>query len=181
MAAGKTFDVMITAPAGTTPPAIPVYDRELSLSGNASERDAGMLAYIGINGGALPTGAQAGLAAGFAQANNDSYPALVPSQTLTVSDVSKGVIANDLNVYGVQLITAPTLGTVTLNANGTFTYVPLSSTSRLLRPLHLLRQRKGYGRSVLLRSNRDGVARRVGAFRKPYRGSITYTAKTATT
>jgi len=106
MAAGKTFDVMITAPAGTTPPAIPVYDRELSLSGNASERDAGMLAYIGINGGALPTGAQAGLAAGFAQANNDSYPALVPSQTLTVSDVSKGVIANDLNVYGVQLITA---------------------------------------------------------------------------
>ena len=65
MAAGKTFDVMITAPAAcspkpcTNPPAIPIYDRELSLSGNASERDAGMLAYIGINGGALPSGALA--------------------------------------------------------------------------------------------------------------------------
>jgi len=135
MAAGKTFDVMITAPVAcsptpcTNPAAIPVYDRQLSLSGNASERDAGMLAYIGINGGALPVGAQAGLAAGFAQANNDSYPALVPSQTLTVSDVSKGVMANDLNVYGVQLLVAPTLGTVTLNANGTFTYVPLATNT----------------------------------------------------
>ena len=49
MAAGKTFDVMINVPAaGGT--ALPVYDRELSLSGNKIKRDAGMLAYIGVNG-----------------------------------------------------------------------------------------------------------------------------------
>ena len=55
MAAGKTYDVMINVPAtGTT--ALPIYDRELSLSGNSTARDAGMLAYIGVNGAALPAG-----------------------------------------------------------------------------------------------------------------------------
>ena len=44
----------------------------------------------------------------------------VTGQTLIVSDPGKGVIANDSNVYGVQLV-APVAG-LTLNANGTFTY-----------------------------------------------------------
>ncbi len=127
MAASKTFDVMINAPA-TGAPAIPVYDRELSLSGNSSERDAGMLAYIGVNGGALPSGALAGQTAG-AQANPDNYPSLAPGQTFTVDDVSKGVIANDINVYGVQLLKPAGGGTVTLNDNGTFTYVPTTNTT----------------------------------------------------
>ena len=121
MAAGKTYDVMINAPAaGTT--ALPVYDRELSLSGNATERDAGMLAYISVNGAAEP--ASGAFAAAVARA--DTYNSLVAGQTLTVSDPSKGVVANDTNVYGVQLNAAalPANGTVTLNANGTFTYVP---------------------------------------------------------
>jgi hypothetical protein len=49
MAAGKTYDVMIDAPAaGGT--ALPVFDRELSLSGNKINRDSGMLAYVGVNG-----------------------------------------------------------------------------------------------------------------------------------
>ena len=53
LAAGKTYDVMINVPAaGGT--ALPVFDRELSLSGNAIGRDAGMLAYIGVNGAGLP-------------------------------------------------------------------------------------------------------------------------------
>src|SRR5882762_5312398 len=46
MAAGKTNDVMINAantPARTT--ALPIFDRELSLSSNATGRDGGMLAY----------------------------------------------------------------------------------------------------------------------------------------
>src|SRR5882672_10601408 len=56
LAAGKTYDVMINVPAsGGT--ALPIYDRELSLSGNATARDAGMLAYIGVNGALLPAGA----------------------------------------------------------------------------------------------------------------------------
>jgi len=121
MAAGKTYDVMINVPAAGGN-ALPVYDRELSLSGNATARDAGMLAYIGINGSTTPTTgvfANAG-----AVARSDIYNSLIAGQTLTVSDPSKGVIANDTNVSGVQLLAVPTNGTVTLNSNGTFTYVP---------------------------------------------------------
>jgi len=135
MAASKTFDVMINAVCTPVAPAItctnaafPVYDRELSLSGNSSERDAGMLAYISVNSATLPTAALA--ANNLAVANNDSYPSLVAGQTLAVSDASKGVMANDLNVYGVQLLLQAAHGTVTLNANGTFTYVQtVSNTS----------------------------------------------------
>ena len=120
MAAGKTFDVMINVPAAGSD-ALPVYDRELSLSGNAIDRDAGMLAYIGINGSTIPATIPA-LAPAVARA--DTYNSLVAGQTLTVSDPSKGVIGNDTNVFGVHLLSPPTNGTVTLNANGTFTYVP---------------------------------------------------------
>jgi hypothetical protein len=128
MAAGKTYDVMVNAPAaGATAPALPVYDRELSLSGNATARDAGMLAYIGVNGSSIPTASIPALAA--AVARPDTYNSLVAGQTFKVSDPGKGVIANDTNVYGVHLLTAPTGGTVTLNTNGTFTYVAGTSTS----------------------------------------------------
>ena len=123
MAAGKTFDVMVNVPATAT--SLPVYDRELSLSGNAIARDAGMLAYISVNGSLLPSSPSLAGAA----AVDDSYSSLVPGQALTVSDPSKGLIANDTNVYGVQLLAAPTGGTVSLNANGTFTYVPNSGTT----------------------------------------------------
>jgi hypothetical protein len=118
MAAGKTYDVMINVPTGTT--ALPIYDRELSLSANATSRDGGMLAYIGVNGSSAPATATSGAAV----ANADIYQALVGGQTLTVSDPAKGVIANDVNVYGVTLLAQATNGTVTLNSNGTFKYVP---------------------------------------------------------
>ena len=119
MAAGKTYDVLINAPA-TGANALPVYDRELSLSGNAINRDAGMLAYISVNGGKLP--AVSSLVAAVARA--DTYNAVVAGQTLIVANPSKGVIANDTNVYGVTVLTPPTQGTLSLNENGTFTYVP---------------------------------------------------------
>jgi hypothetical protein len=123
MAPGKTFDVMINGPvAGAT--AIPIYDRELSLSANAISRDAGMLAYIGVDGSQLP--AAGAIASAVAVA--DTYNSLVSGQTFTVSDPSKGVIANDTNVYGVTLAGTPTGGTVTLNANGTFTFVPTGTS-----------------------------------------------------
>jgi hypothetical protein len=119
MAPGKTYDVMINVPAaGST--ALPVFDRELSLSGNAIGRDTGMFGYIGVNGAALPSAGSLGAAV----ARDDPYPSLLAGQTLTVSDPAKGVIANDTNVYGVTLLTQAGSGTVTLNANGTFTYVP---------------------------------------------------------
>ena len=131
MAAGKTYDVMINgkSTSGTTitpyTQALAVYDRELSLSGNGIERDAGMLAYIGTTGplSTLPVVPLAVVA------NPDTYKALVAGVTLTVSDPSKGVIANDLNVYGVKLLTPPTNGTVTLAANGSFTYVPTGTAT----------------------------------------------------
>ncbi|MBA0085103.1 MAG: hypothetical protein HRJ53_08910, partial [Acidobacteria bacterium Pan2503] len=135
MASGKVFDVLINAvnvPAITT--ALPVYDRSLSLSGNSSARDAGMLAYIGVNGSGLPVTAGSGIFAA-AVARADTYNSLVPSQAFTVSDPSKGVIANDTNVYGVHLFSGPTSGTLScpaqpqnptpgICANGTFTYTP---------------------------------------------------------
>jgi hypothetical protein len=115
MPAGKTYDVMINAPATVTT-ALPVFDRELSLSGNATARDAGMVAYIGINGAGLPVDP----AFGAAIARTDNYASIVSGKTLIVSDPSKGLIANDTNVYGVTVVgTVPGL---VLNTNGTFTY-----------------------------------------------------------
>jgi hypothetical protein len=119
MAAGKTYDVMINVPAAASN-ALPIFDRELSLSGNATARDAGMLAYIGVNGASLPTGALPG-GANAVVANPDTYNSLVAGQTLTVLDPGKGVIANDVNVYGVTLM--GTVAGLTLNPNGTFTYL----------------------------------------------------------
>jgi hypothetical protein len=122
MAAGKTYDVMINAATatGNISAALPIFDRQLSLSANSINRDGGMLAYISLNGAGL--GTMAG--AGSAQAVADLYQSVVPGQTLKVSDPSKGVIANDSNIFGVQLSgTAPTQGTVTLHSDGTFEYV----------------------------------------------------------
>ena len=118
MAAGKTYDVMVNVPkAGGK--ALAVYDRELSLSANKINRDAGMLAYVGVNGSTLPSVGSLGPAT----ANPDTYNSVIAGQTFTVSNAGKGVIANDINVYGVKVITPPTQGTVTLNEDGTFTYV----------------------------------------------------------
>ena len=140
MAAGKTFDVKVNVPASGSS-ALPIYDRELSLSANSSVRDAGMLAYIGVNGAALPVTPGLGVFAA-ALANPDTYSSVIPCLTgatsctpLVISDPSKGVIANDVNVYGVALSTPPASGTLTCNAlpsnpvdgicaNGTFTYTP---------------------------------------------------------
>jgi hypothetical protein len=143
MAAGKTFDVMINGPAtGTTvPPSLPIYDREGSLSANSSVRDAGMVAYLGVNGSLLPVSAGTGVFAN-AKANLDTYASVIPCKStstsctpLVITDPSKGVIANDVNVYGVELSSQPSNGTLTCSAapgstvggicaNGTFTYTP---------------------------------------------------------
>jgi hypothetical protein len=153
MAASKTYDVMVSAPTCTpvapattcSVPALPIYDRELSLSGNSSVRDAGMLAYISVNNAnlaaSLPVGAGSGIFAG-GQANPDTYNSVIPCATgntscipLVITDPSKGVMANDVNVYGVEMTTLPANGALTcaavpgstvagICANGTFTYTP---------------------------------------------------------
>src|SRR5207302_8886399 len=100
MAAGKVYDVMINAPAAGAP-ALPVYDRELSLSSNAVGRDSGMLAYIGVNnGGVAGAGLPAAPVLAAAVARNDAYNSLAPCTTAPCipsndSDPPKGVIADD--------------------------------------------------------------------------------------
>src|SRR4029077_8512805 len=121
-----TTDVMINAvntPVSAN--ALPIYDRELSLSANAVARDAGMLAYISITAAGLPSAATAATAV----ANPDTYNSVIAGHTLTVSDPGKGVIANDVNVNGVTLLAGPTRGTLTLNADGTFSYTANAATA----------------------------------------------------
>ena len=146
MVPSKVYDVLINATCAVAPcPGIPIYSRDLALSGNSSVRDAGQLAYISVNNtnalAGLPGTVGSGLFA-TAAANPDAYSSVVPCATgaascvpMVVSDASKGVIANDVNVYGVALSSPPTSGTLTCNAlpgspaagicaNGTFTYTP---------------------------------------------------------
>src|SRR6266853_5761007 len=127
MPAGKTNDVMINVPSATT--ALPIFDRELSLSANSIGRDAGMLAYISVNGVGLPTTGAFSAAATTAVANPDTYNSVIGGHTLTVADTGKGLIANDVNVSGVALLTGPTGGTLTLNADGTFSYTANAATT----------------------------------------------------
>src|SRR5258706_2634819 len=116
LAPGKTYDVMIDAPApGGT--ALPIFDRQGSLSANANSRDAGMLAYISVNAAELPVAAS--LAASVA--NPDVYNSVIVGRAFSVTDAGKGLLGNDVNVSGVALVgVVPGL---TLHANGTFSYV----------------------------------------------------------
>jgi hypothetical protein len=132
LAAGKTYDVTVQPKLATAvsaacaslpcyePVAYSVFDRALGLSTN-NQRDGGMQTYLLVNGG---TPALSGAAAAAAAVNDNYF--LVAGNTLDVADPAKGVIANDKGVYGVSLLAAPTGAgsTLTLNANGTFTYVP---------------------------------------------------------
>jgi len=81
MAAGKTYECDDQCARRDSHDGLSGFDRQLSLSGNATSRDAGMLAYISINGTGLP----AAPAITAAAANPDSY-SVVPGVTLTVSN-----------------------------------------------------------------------------------------------
>ena len=121
--AGKVFDVIVSptqTTAGTYDSATyAVFDRSLALGTN-SQLDGGMQAVLDVNDS---NAAKLTAANSTAVANPDTY-AYAPGVTLTVSNPGRGVVANDVNVYGVQLLTQAGAGRVTLYPNGTFTYAP---------------------------------------------------------
>ena len=104
MAAGKTYDVMINVPAAGCDCPSHLRPRVEPVA-QLDSRDGGMLAYIGVNGAGLPnTGAFASTGAVANERHlqrlggrSDDSPSRIPC---------KGVIANDMNVYGVQLLGA---------------------------------------------------------------------------
>ena len=145
MAAGKTYDVGISPTQGGTnyaPQTYAVYDRQLSLSTN-NQRDGGMIAYVNVAG--ATTGGGTAAAAAAVTANADSYY-LVSGNGLSVADPLKGVIANDVGVYGVSVLVPPTGGTLTLNAGRNLHLHPGDGNDERL--VHLLRQRAGRERGL---------------------------------
>ncbi|MDB6042166.1 MAG: hypothetical protein JWM63_717 [Gammaproteobacteria bacterium] len=130
MAAGKTYDVGIkpaTTGGNYSAATYAIYDRQLSLSTN-NQRDGGMLAYLNVAG--ATTGAGTAASASSVTVNPDSY-FLVAGNGLSISDPAKGLIANDTGVYGVTVLAGPggTGSTLTLKADGTFSYTPGSGVT----------------------------------------------------
>ncbi|MEA3108822.1 MAG: hypothetical protein QOI88_3427 [Gammaproteobacteria bacterium] len=124
MAAGKTYDVEVkpTQTSGAYSAAtLALFDRQLSLSTN-NQRDGGMQAYIGVAGGAT-TGAGSvgsGVALGGVAAKTFYC---VSGTTLSVTDPTSGLLGGTTGANGVAA-TPPLLAGLTIQSNGTFTYVP---------------------------------------------------------
>jgi hypothetical protein len=139
LTAGKTVDVMITPAADATTPTayasatLPVFDRSGSLS-SSNKPLGGMLGYVLLNHAAAATtsttvggvavvspvpGAPGNLPAAITPTANADTIA-VPFNTATSGDVT----TNDFGVTSVALVTGPSSGTLTLDADGTFTYTP---------------------------------------------------------
>jgi uncharacterized repeat protein (TIGR01451 family) len=105
--AGKTLDALFTPAA---PGDYSVQDRMLSLTNGSAVADAGLQAVLRIGGTAVPI------------ASADSY-ATAGNSTLTVA--APGVLGNDSGTgLSATLVATTTHGSLTLNADGSFTYTP---------------------------------------------------------
>ncbi|HEY3655539.1 MAG TPA: hypothetical protein VGL34_11260 [Steroidobacteraceae bacterium] len=124
MAAGKTYDVEVKPTHATaySPATFALFDRQLSLSTN-NQRDGGMQAYIGVAGGAATgVGSTAGSGvtlSGFAA--KTFY--CVAGTTLSVTDPASGLLGGTAGANGVVLTAGGGLPGLTVQSNGTFTYV----------------------------------------------------------
>ena len=108
--AGKTHDALATLADART---YAVYDRMLDLT-NADAPDGGMLAFLQVGAGSPVVG-------GGASATNDSYQ--VAEDTALVQ-ATPGVLGNDSGLGNAAVVLSPSHGSLTLNANGAFTYTP---------------------------------------------------------
>ena len=130
LTAAKTMDVLLTPEIGAT---YAIIDRRLSLSNNGMT-DGGMLAFLRVSalGGGTGTGSNSA-----PNAVADSYDSV---KGVTLNVAAPGVLVNDTDPQGTLIkavatsgktagdgVNAGTKGTYTVNANGSFTYVPSPS------------------------------------------------------
>lgn len=117
--AGKTNDVMVSPPTASTtlpssynPGIYSIFDREEGTSAN--KQSGGMQAVLQVAGGSLPTAVAC-------LANADSF-AVKAGSTFFAGNV----LSNDRGISNAAVATAAANGTVTMKADGSFTYVPNS-------------------------------------------------------
>jgi FtsP/CotA-like multicopper oxidase with cupredoxin domain len=114
LTAGKTLDVLVK-PAKTgsafKPATYALFDRQLSLS-NDNQPNGGMQGFLQVAGGTTP-------AAVNPTAVNDNFT-IPPNSSVFAANV----LLNDIAIANPKLGTAPSSGSVVLNADGTFTYTP---------------------------------------------------------
>jgi FtsP/CotA-like multicopper oxidase with cupredoxin domain len=109
LAAGKTQDAIFNPTAGT----FAVWDRSLHLS-NAGAAGGGMFSTIQVDA-----------AGGAPVAVADAYPATEDTTLDTTASSLNGVLFNDSgSPTTASLVAGTTAGALTLNADGSFTYIP---------------------------------------------------------
>lgn len=124
LTAGKTYDVIVNPPATASvfnSATFGVFDRQLSLT-TANGPDGGQQGFLLVNQAdpTTATGFKTGaLSAAVTPAVvNDSYQ--VPLNTT----INGNVKLNDIAVVTLSVVTPPASGTLSLNADGTFSYAP---------------------------------------------------------
>ena len=106
----KTVDAVITPAAAAT---YPIYDRRLGVTnpGPTGSVDGGMLAFLAV----------AGAPGGTPLADNDAY---VTNEDVQLIVAAPGVLDGDDPGTTASLLSGPTYGTLSLLADGSFTYTP---------------------------------------------------------
>jgi FtsP/CotA-like multicopper oxidase with cupredoxin domain len=143
LTAGKTVDAVVNPPLGGTRAtsyinnSFAVFDRQLSLS-TGNKPNGGMQGYLMV-AGSVTKNADGTFSPVIGDAFTAAVNKLTTSQGKTVAAVADSfkvpfnsptytanVLSNDVGIIGATLNTPPTLGTVTISANGDFTYTPNS-------------------------------------------------------
>jgi hypothetical protein len=129
MAAGKTYDVEVKpaqANSAYNAATFAFFDRQLSLSTN-NQRDGGMQSYIAVAGGATSGVGSPNALSGSGVALSGVVPKTfycVSGTTLSVTDPANGLLGGSSGANGVALTATGGLAGLTVQSNGTFTYVP---------------------------------------------------------